>query len=708
MKVGMVMLCLVLGVVLAAGPANAPVSARVVNDVNPAAQPRAPYGTFCTTDDPPTKEWGRQLTTAYSVGVTPVQDTLMWVSCGQSEESIYVYKLNDPARPLVDAFPQTNGPSGWGIRDMAWKASTNEVFAGFDGQKFHVYDATSHEPNNTYTVSGYVGVVRGFGYSPFEDSCWTCDFSTSPMAKFSITGTNGHPVRAANQMASAYGIAVDTVQRCFWVTQTGTAGASPTWKMDFNYNVTDSFNAAGWDAGGGCEMWRDTFLLQLEQSTTDEVFCMRFSLAPAPNHDVGATSIVAPASHIGSAPVQPKASIRNFGRNPEMNIPVTCWIDSGPTRVYSADTVIPGPVPPRSPASVTFSPSWYPGPVGASYTVTVFTALAGDANPDNDTVVGQTAVSGAVFSDTIRVRRLDQFAPTIDGNMTPGEWSTSVMYDISDLAGRGGNAQPAGSCIAYYLYDFAEGFMYYGVDCPFSTARTDYDQFGPYMDEDRNAKWSADSSEGNHYVEYVAPNDEVLYRAVLDTSANVVWEMGLTPGAQSASSLASGHLQFEAKIPIGSDKWSYSIETGDTVGYFQYAAVTGGGNYIGWWPQTLRSTNWANPVYYGPMILDSVVQGIDGLRPTTPYALYKASPSLVQDFANIRYYLGRQAHVELGVYNATGSLVKNLAGGILTPGERTVTWNRTDNSGRRVPSGTYFYRLAVDGEAVSGKAVVLK
>jgi len=706
-KTNAILLCLMLGLALAAGPASAPSMTAAVNDVNPAAIARKPLGAFSTFMDPPETAWTRPLTTTFSVGVTPVQDTLMWVSCGQSEESIYVYKLNDPSRPLVDAFPQTGGPTGWGIRDMAWKASSNEVFAGFDNQTYHVYDATTHVPNNTYIVSGYLGAVRGMGYSALEDSCWTCDFNTSPMTKFSITGANGHQVRAASEMGASYGIAVDAGQHCFWVTQTGSPGASPIWKMDFGYNVTDSFNPSGWDAGGGCEMWKDTFLLALDQATTDAVWCFKFALSPPLSHDVGVRAVIAPASHVGPDAVTPKAMVRNSGMSPEMSIPVTCWIDSGATRVYSANATFPGPLPPRGEASVSFVPDWNPGPAGASYNVTMFTSLTTDEDPSNDTATGRTKVTGAVFSDTIRVHRLAAFAPTIDGYIEPGEWSASVMYDISDLAGRGGSPQPAGSNIAYYLGDFSEGLVYFAMDCPNRSTRVDWDQFGPFMDEDRNDKWSSDSSEGNHWVEYVASGDEVLYRALLDTVPNT-WEMGQTPGAVSASSLTSGHLQFEAKIPIGAGKWEYSINPGDTVGYFQYTAFDNNALYVGWWPQTLTASRWSYPRYYGTMIFEPETTGVAGPTPKMPYALYRASPSLVRDHARISYYVGRQANVELGVYDATGSRVRTLASGVVEAGERVADWDRTDDLGKRVANGTYFYRLAVDGEAISGKAVVLK
>ena len=687
----------VLALALAAAP--------VVNDVNPAAPHRAPCGTFSTMGDPPAREWARALTSTYSVGVTPVQDTLMWVSAGQSEMRIYVYNINDPARPLIDSFPQTGGPTGWGIRDMAWKASTDEVFAGFDNRTFHVYDATTHVPNHTYMVSGYSGPVRGFGYSAIQDSCWTCNFDSSPMTKFSITGSNGHQVKTANEMGSAYGVAVDAHQHCFWVTQAGVGGASPTWKMDFSYNVVNSFNAEGWDLGGGCEMWRDTFLLQLNQSTPDEVFCMRFTLGPLPNHDVGVSAIVAPPANVNPGPLTPEARIRNFGANYESDIPVTCWIDSGATRVYVASATLTGPLGPGLEADVAFTPDWNAGPVGAQYDVTMFTSLGGDENAHDDTSTGTTTVSGAVFADTIHVHGVGSAAPTIDGDIAPGEWSASMMYDVSDIAGRGGTRQQPGSCIAYFLRD--SGFVYIAVDCPNRATRVDWDQFGPFMDEDNSGTWSVDSSEGTHAVEYVAPDDEIIYSALLDTTPHV-WEMGATPAAVGVSSLASGHLQFEAQIPVGAYRWQYNISNGDTVGYFLYAALDNLSTYIGWWPQTVTILQWPNPRYYGTMVFDSIIPGVESRAPVTPFALYKASPSLVRDRASINYYVGRPAGVRLSVYDAAGSLVKDLVSGPVTPGERTVTWDRTDNCGKRVADGTYFYRLAVDGRSVSGKAIVLK
>lgn len=87
---------------------------------------------------------------------------------------------------------------------------------------------------------------------------------------------------------------------------------------------------------------------------------------------------------------------------------------------------------------------------------------------------------------------------------------------------------------------------------------------------------------------------------------------------------------------------------------------------------------------------------------------HKAFPTLFRDLVRISYSLGKVARVNLGIYDASGALVRTLVDGTVGPGARTATWNRSDESGHRVASGTYFYRLSVDGKSVSGKTVVLQ
>ena len=100
--------------------------------------------------------------------------------------------------------------------------------------------------------------------------------------------------------------------------------------------------------------------------------------------------------------------------------------------------------------------------------------------------------------------------------------------------------------------------------------------------------------------------------------------------------------------------------------------------------------------------------GIEVMRLTQLKDVCSISPSVVRNSARIAYSVTRTARAELGIYDAAGKLVRTLVDGTVEPGTRSVIWNRTDNSGKRVANGTYFYRLTLDGKSVSGKAIVLK
>jgi outer membrane protein assembly factor BamB len=104
------------------------------------------------------------------------------------------------------------------------------------------------------------------------------------------------------------------------------------------------------------------------------------------NVDVGVSAITAPGAHfVPGTPVTPACVVENFGTTPQSNIPVTCWIDSAGTHVYSENGTVPGSLAPESTAAVSFSPNWTPGN-NAYYAVTMFTSLSGDNTNGNDTM----------------------------------------------------------------------------------------------------------------------------------------------------------------------------------------------------------------------------------------------------------------------------------------------------------------------------------
>lgn len=80
------------------------------------------------------------------------------------------------------------------------------------------------------------------------------------------------------------------------------------------------------------------------------------------------------------------------------------------------------------------------------------------------------------------------------------------------------------------------------------------------------------------------------------------------------------------------------------------------------------------------------------------YAL-SASPNPFNPATTITYELPQPGHAEVRVFSVRGELVAVLDGGQRTAGAHRQAWSGVDRQGRNVPSGTYFARLYLDGEA---------
>lgn len=75
----------------------------------------------------------------------------------------------------------------------------------------------------------------------------------------------------------------------------------------------------------------------------------------------------------------------------------------------------------------------------------------------------------------------------------------------------------------------------------------------------------------------------------------------------------------------------------------------------------------------------------------------------------IEYSLTGAGAVRIDVYDVSGRLVRPLVDAYQGGGWQQVVWDGLDAFGERLPSGTYFYRLQVDGRTIAReKAVVLK
>ncbi len=72
-------------------------------------------------------------------------------------------------------------------------------------------------------------------------------------------------------------------------------------------------------------------------------------------------------------------------------------------------------------------------------------------------------------------------------------------------------------------------------------------------------------------------------------------------------------------------------------------------------------------------------------------------PNPFNPSTEFRFNLPREGDVEIRVYNLRGALVRRLPGGVMPAGPAAIRWQGFDEHGARAASGTYFFRLFLDG-----------
>ena len=85
------------------------------------------------------------------------------------------------------------------------------------------------------------------------------------------------------------------------------------------------------------------------------------------------------------------------------------------------------------------------------------------------------------------------------------------------------------------------------------------------------------------------------------------------------------------------------------------------------------------------------------------------SPNMPNPFSSatvIDVHLNRESDVDVKVYDVTGRLVRNLERRRLSAGTHRVRFDGRDDSGRSLPSGVYFFKVAGTGSHVTRKIVL--
>jgi hypothetical protein len=72
------------------------------------------------------------------------------------------------------------------------------------------------------------------------------------------------------------------------------------------------------------------------------------------------------------------------------------------------------------------------------------------------------------------------------------------------------------------------------------------------------------------------------------------------------------------------------------------------------------------------------------------------------------FTLTQPGRVSVKVYNAVGQLTRELVDAELTQGSHDIVWDGKDNVGRTLSSGSYIFRIDVDGSVVNKAVLIVK
>jgi hypothetical protein len=108
----------------------------------------------------------------------------------------------------------------------------------------------------------------------------------------------------------------------------------------------------------------------------------------------------------------------------------------------------------------------------------------------------------------------------------------------------------------------------------------------------------------------------------------------------------------------------------------------------------------------------TIVEGSTGTSTSFDMAppafdLAQNSPNPFGPHTAIRFSLAKAASINVAVYDAEGERVATLANGSRAAGQHSVDWDGTDENGRHVSPGVYFYELRAPGAHIAKKMLLM-
>jgi hypothetical protein len=375
--------------------------------------------------------------------------------------------------------------------------------------------------------------------------------------------------------------------------------------------------------------------------------------------DIACTGIAQPEPFVRPGqPIVPVLTIENEGAKAQSNIPVTMWIDSAGTKVYSGHATFTGLLRPGYSARCTMSTQWTPGgSLLAVDNLTAFSSLPGDQGPGDDTFRGTTLTCSwfdDLQGDSCDLRASRGWLWGIPGEFDIKCWGDPLVDTIARLAN--------------------------------DSLRSD--QLTATIDTPKIA-W------GSWYYTYPG-NPDAGYRLWYSTDSDHTWNLAhawLPAGRGYDGVLGDGDSAYWGQCP--GDSWERM---------FYQIAVSAGTTFSLCW----QYVDLFGAFYPGVLVDYIAAFGFD--RPVsvadsknTPAAAYHLSvvPNPFHGSLRISYSLPRAGNVSIRLYSVTGALVKTLAEGYCAAGVHTYQVD-----GARLARGVYMLKFASGNYRTTSKLIL--
>jgi polyhydroxybutyrate depolymerase len=140
-----------------------------------------------------------------------------------------------------------------------------------------------------------------------------------------------------------------------------------------------------------------------------------------------------------------------------------------------------------------------------------------------------------------------------------------------------------------------------------------------------------------------------------------------------------------------------------------YEVVNGGHDWPGVWGNMDISTSEEIWNFFENFINNNLGIADNNHRqdPNT-FLLKQNYPNPFNPETTLHYYLLEQSFVNISIYDMFGREIKNLIKETQKTGQWSIKWNATNNDGKFVSGGVYFYKIQAESYLKTGKMTLLK